>query len=256
MIFSGENFNNPWFQGFKCHVYDGLRLGWRRYPHNKVERYSRESDPPRRETPLFCAKVILAYEIKLYKFVKKIFLKHYFQQYRPFLIFLVKFFAVYGGLTFFYQLYLKQYDNILAFEVDVFTKNVAYQVQFLLDIFNYDCQLKMHESQASIKLILNGVYVSRVVEGCNALSVIVLFAAFVVAFSGKLLQSLGFLLIGGVLIHIMNVIRIAVLSAALLYYPDQEPLLHGVVFPLIIYGFVFILWVIWVNQYSNYARKG
>ncbi len=182
-------------------------------------------------------------------------MKTYFQLYRPFLVFLLKFFAVYGGLTFLYQSYLSQYDSILAFEVDAFTKSVAHQVQYVLRFFNYDCQLQLHESQASIKLIINGVYVSRVVEGCNALSVIILFAAFVVAFSGKWFRTIGFLLVGSVLIHLMNILRIAVLSVALLYYPDQEPLLHGVVFPLIIYGFVFGLWVIWVNQFSNYARK-
>lgn len=154
-----------------------------------------------------------------------------------------------------YQSYLNRYDNILAFEVDGFTKSVANQVQFVLRFFNYDCQLQLHESQSSIKLVLEGVYVSRVVEGCNALSVIILFAAFVVAFSGKWLKTIAFLLIGGFLIHMINVSRIAILSVALLYYPGQESLLHGVVFPLIIYGFVFGLWVIWVNQFSNYARK-
>lgn len=183
------------------------------------------------------------------------FLKTYFQLYRPFLVFLLKFFAVYGGLTFLYQSFLSQYDSILAFEVDAFTKSVAYQVQYVLSFLQYDCQLQLHESQASIKLIINGVYVSRVVEGCNALSVIILFAAFVVAFSGKWMRTIGFLLVGSVLIHLMNILRIAVLSLALLYYPGQESLLHGVVFPLIIYGFVFGLWVIWVNQFSNYARK-
>ena len=58
-----------------------------------------------------------------------------------------------------------------------------------------------------------------------------------------------------VLIHILNVLRIALLSLALYYHPDQEPVLHGVVFPLMIYGFVFGLWVIWVNKFSNYAGK-
>jgi exosortase family protein XrtF len=183
------------------------------------------------------------------------FLKTYFQIYRPFLVFLLKFFAVYGGFTFLYQFYLSQYDSILAFEVDAVTRSVAYQVQYVLNFLQYNCQLQPHESQASMKLIINGVYVLRVVEGCNALSVIILFTAFVVAFSGKWLTTICFLFVGSVLIHVMNILRIAVLSLALLYYPEQQTLLHGVIFPLIIYGFVFGSWVIWVNQFSNYARK-
>jgi exosortase family protein XrtF len=150
---------------------------------------------------------------------------------------------------------LSQYDSILAFEVDAFTQSVAYQVQYVLNLLQYNCQLQPHESQASMKLFINDVYVLRVVEGCNALSVIILFAAFVVAFSGKWLTTICFLFVGSVLIHMMNILRIAVLSLALLYYPEQQTLLHGVIFPLIIYGFVFGSWVIWVNQFSNYARK-
>jgi hypothetical protein len=30
--------------------------------------------------------------------------------------------------------------------------------------------------------------------------------------------------------------------------------LHGVLFPLFIYGVVFILWVIWVSKFSLYAK--
>jgi exosortase family protein XrtF len=182
-------------------------------------------------------------------------LKNYFQLYRPFFVFLLKFFGVYVGLTLIYEWYLSQFDNVLAFEVDGFTQSVARQVQWVLNALHYDCVLLLHEHQASVKLILNQVYVSRVVEGCNALSVMILFAAFVVAFSGKWLQTVGFIVVGTVLIHFLNVLRIALLSVALYYHPDQEPILHGVVFPLIIYGFVFGLWVIWVNKFSNYAGK-
>jgi exosortase family protein XrtF len=113
----------------------------------------------------------------------------------------------------------------------------------------------MHNDQASIKLFLNNVYVARVVEGCNALSVIILFAAFVVAFTGKLKHTILFIFGGSLLIHILNVLRIALLSIALLHYPEHEEFLHGVIFPLFIYGVVFGLWVIWVNKFSTYAQK-
>ena len=182
-------------------------------------------------------------------------MKKYFRQYRPFFIFLLRFFGVYAGLTFVYQLYLKQFEQPLAFEVDGFTQSVARQVQWLLRFLHYDCTLLLHEHQASIKLILNGAYVSRVVEGCNALSVIILFTAFVVAFSGKFKQTVGFILLGSLLIHVLNLVRIGLLSVALYYHPEHEPLLHGVVFPAFIYGVVFGLWVIWVNNFSKYARK-
>ncbi|HPJ11634.1 MAG TPA: exosortase family protein XrtF [Flavobacterium sp.] len=180
-------------------------------------------------------------------------MKTYFRQYRPFFIFLFRFFAVYAGLTLIYKLYLKQFDNLLVFEVDDFTAALANQVQWVLGLLNYKCSLMVHDNQASIKLFLEGQYVARIVEGCNALSVMILFAAFVVAFTGKWLRTLVFIVLGSAIIHLLNIVRIVLLSIALLNYPEQENLLHGVVFPLFIYGVVFGLWVVWVNKYSNYA---
>jgi exosortase/archaeosortase family protein len=103
------------------------------------------------------------------------------------------------------------------------------------------------------QIIYHNKYVSRIIEGCNALSVIILFIAFIIAFSGKLKNTIVFILLGSILIHVLNVGRIALLSIALYHFPQYQHLLHGVVFPLIIYGVVFLLWVIWVNKFSYHA---
>jgi len=60
---------------------------------------------------------------------------------------------------------------------------------------------------------------------------------------------------GSILIHLLNIGRIALLCVALYNFPQYEHLLHGVIFPLVIYGIVFLLWVIWVNKYSAYATE-
>ena len=182
-------------------------------------------------------------------------MQKYFKQYRPFFIFLLKFFSVYVGLTIIYQTYLNQFENPLLFQVDDFTQFVARQTQTTLQFFNFDSNIELNSNQAYVKLFIEHVYVARVVEGCNALSVIILFAAFVVAFAGKRLHTIIFIVLGSVLIHILNVFRIALLCIALLHYPKQEHLLHDIVFPLFIYGCVFGLWVIWVNKFSFHARK-
>lgn len=57
------------------------------------------------------------------------------------------------------------------------------------------------------------------------------------------------------LIHILNIGRIALLCVGLYHLPDYEHMMHGVIFPLAIYGVVFLLWVIWVNKYSSYAGE-
>lgn len=161
----------------------------------------------------------------------------------------------YAALTVLYRWYLRSFVHALTFEVDGITQLVAHQVQTLLDWMGYTSVLEPHSGQASVKVILEGHYVSRIVEGCNAVSVMILFVAFVIAFAGSFWRTLIFILLGCAFIHVLNISRIALLSVALLHYPDQEPLLHGVVFPLFIYGVVFGLWVIWVNTYSKYATK-
>ena len=186
--------------------------------------------------------------------LKIIALKKYFLQYRPFFIFLLKFFAVYGLLTICYQYYLNTHD-ILSFEPDGFTKFVSHQTEALLQVFNVNSYVKPHETQPSMKLIFNGKYVARIVEGCNAMSVMILFMAFVVAFKGKIKHTFLFILAGVFIIHILNVIRIALLASALYHYPQYEHLLHGVIFPLFIYGVVFALWVIWVQKFSTYGKN-
>ncbi len=177
----------------------------------------------------------------------------YFRQYRPFFIFLLKFFATYIILTIIYRSYLGSFDTV-NFEVDGMTQLVANHSDWFLDFF-YNADTVPHESQASIKLSLDGNYLARIVEGCNAISVMILFVAFVVAFKGTLKHTLLFIVAGIAIIHVLNITRIGLLTMALLHYPQHEHLLHGVVFPLFIYGVVFVLWIFWVNKYSAYAYK-
>lgn len=118
-----------------------------------------------------------------------------------------------------------------------------------------DAGMDKHPSQPSMRLFYHGKFVARIIEGCNAISVIILFAAFVVAFTGKLKHTVFYILGGSVLIHILNIGRIALLCILIYKFPAQENFLHGVLFPLIIYSVVFILWVIWVNKFSIHVRK-
>ncbi len=181
-------------------------------------------------------------------------MKNIFLQYKPFIVFLTKFLISYLILSLIYESYLNQF-NQKPQEVDGFTTFVATNTIDSLIFFNQNAVQKPNLLEPSIKLIYNNKYVARVVEGCNALSVIILFISFVIAFTGKLKHTLVFILLGSLTIHILNVARIALLCVLLYRFPEFEHLLHGVIFPLIIYGFVFLLWIIWVNKFSIYAEK-
>ncbi|MFC4817800.1 MULTISPECIES: exosortase family protein XrtF [unclassified Flavobacterium] len=175
---------------------------------------------------------------------------NYFQQYKPFLLFLGKFFLSYLLLTVVYWLYLASVDEV---KMDGVTKLVARQTEWVLKGIDAEASVVEDKPHNYAQIIYQGKYVARIVEGCNAISVIILFVAFIIAFSGRLKPTVLFLLGGSLLVYFLNIFRIVLLTVLVYHFPEQEHFLHGVIFPLIIYGVVFLLWLFWVNNYSAYA---
>jgi exosortase family protein XrtF len=178
-------------------------------------------------------------------------LKKYLLQFKPFLIFISTFFAAYILLTVVYKYYLNSFE---INDIDGITNIVGRNVHQLMHLFNCDINIFKSISNPYLEVWYNKRYTLRIVEGCNAVSVIILFISFVIAFSGKIKTTLAFILFGVLIIYVLNVIRIASLTILLFHFPEKEHILHGVLFPLIIYGLVFLLWIIWVNKFSKYAK--
>ncbi|WP_299777276.1 exosortase family protein XrtF [uncultured Formosa sp.] len=177
-----------------------------------------------------------------------------YQTYKHVIRFIVTFLAVYFIMSLSYKWYL-DFSKTSTSQPDYITYQVAKQSQDLLNVFGYESRIALSEGEQWVRLYLNETYIIRVIEGCNAVSVIILFMAFIVAFASTFKKTVLYLLAGGILIYLVNVLRIAFISVALYYYPESEHLIHGVVFPLIIYGMVFLLWVIWVNYFVKLKKK-
>lgn len=135
------------------------------------------------------------------------------------------------------------------------TNLVGKQSRALLESADYRAFIIPHPDESSLKLIINEKYVARIIEGCNSLSIIILFASFIIAFSGKPKTTFFYILSGSVLIYVTNLIRVVILAAGLYHYPWRKDILHTVIFPAIIYGMVFLLWVFWVNRFSNLKKQ-
>ncbi len=157
---------------------------------------------------------------------------------------------VYITLSVAYKLYLDASEGSKYYP-DYITNTVAHQTKDLLKIIGYKSEVIPHLEEPSMKLLVRGKYLARVIEGCNSISVIILFVSFVISFKGKLKTTFLFLLAGSVIIYVFNLLRIVILSLGLYHYPWRSELLHTVVFPAIIYGIVFLLWMLWVNRFSN-----
>lgn len=161
---------------------------------------------------------------------------------------------VYIGLSIVYKLYLNASVGSQYYP-DYVTNLVAYQSEALLNTVGYNTEVARHPDEPSMKLLVNGKYIAKIIEGCNAISVIILFISFIIAFSGKIKTTVLFLLTGSVLIYAVNLVRIVILSIGLYHYPSRSEILHTVIFPAIIYGMVFLLWMLWVNRFSNIGKN-
>lgn len=161
---------------------------------------------------------------------------------------------MYFVLTIAYKYYLDFSDGS-KFYPDYFTNLVAKQCELILQTVGYNAQVLPHPDELSMKLIINDKFVARVVEGCNSISVIILFVSFIIAFAGRFKLTFIYLLSGSVIIYVVNLIRIVILSVGLYNYPWRREELHTVIFPMIIYGMVFLLWMFWVNRYSKLYPK-
>ncbi len=169
--------------------------------------------------------------------------------------FLIKFFVTYFLLVGIYSIYLNQTQQ----KGDVFscapiTKTVAKHSQQFGEFFGYNVHIEQHESELSMKFFVNGNYIARVVEGCNAVSVIILFITFIIAFSGSIKSTILYGIFGTAFIYIVNIARVFILSMLMYKYPKYQDALHDLLFPAIIYGAVFLLWIIWVKRFS-YLKK-
>lgn len=172
------------------------------------------------------------------------------------ILFLAKFFVVYFVLTGCYSWYL----NSTQEKTDVFacspvTKMVTHHAETVTEWFGYDIYTDQNFQELSMMFMVNEKYVVKIVEGCTSVSVMILFLAFIVAFSGKIKHTIIFGLVGILLIYLTNIFRIVVLSIIIYHYPQYQEIMHSLFFPAIIYGMVFLLWVIWVNKFATINKK-
>ena len=169
--------------------------------------------------------------------------------------FLIKFFVTYALLVLIYNFYLDQTQQRGdAFSCSPITQTVAYHTQKLANLFGFQATVHQHENELSMKFYLGDHYSFRLVEGCNSISIIILFIAFIVAFSGSLPATILFGLVGIAVIYIMNVVRLLAISVLTKEYPEYDYFLHDLLFPAIIYGTVMVLWIVWVNRFSYLKR--
>lgn len=162
---------------------------------------------------------------------------------KPAVFILGRFLGIYLGLFFLYQAYLGHYS---ASGLDPVSRWVAAQVNALTNIFGYDAYTQHFPKWQTEYFYVNGTAATRMVEGCNAISVMILFTAFVLAFY-KGWRTWLFVLGGLGLIHVANILRIAGINIVFTHDAALGDRLHNYIFPAILYALVVLLWIIWMR---------
>lgn len=170
-------------------------------------------------------------------------------------LFLFRFLGTYSVLFLIYFVFLTitQKTNE-SFKCDPLTTNVAEQSTSILNKLDQNIQIEQDLYELSVNLLIDGEYVVGIIEGCNSMSIIILFIAFVIAFKGTLKNTLWFSLVGALSIYYVNILRIVILTYGMHHYPTYTWLFHDLVFPAIIYGYIFLLWIFWVNYLSDFKK--
>lgn len=171
---------------------------------------------------------------------------NFFNKYKPAIWFVLRFFGIYAVFTFSYSLFLKPFESY----PDTLTQWVAGQSRMLVNVTGLTAETLTVANENFVRFWINGIHVANVVEGCNSASVLILFATFVLAFKGPLKRTIIFLSVGLVSVYVVNLLRIGILAIGIYKFPQYTELLHQLVFPVIIYGYVFLLWMWWVNKFS------
>lgn len=168
------------------------------------------------------------------------------KDFKPILGILLRFVVIYIVLLLGYQFYLNQSVNG---GLDPFSRWTAEQVRLLQNALGYKTQFYDDIPNLQVYYYVVKEYTTRMVEGCNGISVMILFLAFVFAFykGGK---TFVFAAVGLVFLHIMNVLRIAALNIVVLEHKDYSTAFHDYVFPSVIYGSVVLLWLIWIKFFA------
>jgi len=166
------------------------------------------------------------------------------EEFRPALRFLLIFLAVYAGMSLAYQGYLHRSGT----QVDPMSCILGEHAALALRAVGYTALSEHSPGYQEERVLIDGIAKVKVIEGCNGLSVMILFLAFVLAFGPWSKRKGIFVAWGLVAIHAFNVIRVAVLALIIhhsdgSWYSVQKNLFTGSIYLLVL-----VLWILWTRQ--------
>lgn len=132
-----------------------------------------------------------------------------------------------------------------------FIGSIISSAEYILNLVGYKTFTSLQDRDLQVIGIdgSNGVWVG---SNCNAITLFSLFSVFIIAYPGYQKGKLWFIPLGILAIHILNIIRVIALALISFYLPPSYlKFNHTYTFTFIVYAFIFMLWMIWINKYSG-----
>ncbi len=167
-----------------------------------------------------------------------------------FLLFLIKAGLLYAICYFLYEFVVKVYTKIDQF----FIRKIINLCGLILECFGYKTFASKEVNDFQVFGIdgSNGVWIGG---PCNGITLMFLFAIFVVSYPGSIKNKLWYIPLGILIIHFINIVRIILLSVIALKAPQYLSFNHTYTFTFITYGIVFLLWMVWVNKFAEKTKN-
>lgn len=159
---------------------------------------------------------------------------------------LLRLLFLYIGWFLVYNLWLHPQETLDLFVVD----NSIFFSKKVLEAFGYQVF-----TGADRLIGIDGSGGLWIGDSCNGITLFAVFTGFILAFPGNPKHKLWFIPSGIISIHLLNVIRIIVLAILDLYSRAWTEFNHTYTFNLIIYGFIFYLWIIWISKFSPVSSQ-
>lgn len=174
------------------------------------------------------------------------------KKYQPILRFVSLFGLFYLIFILVYQGLIQHYTN-LDFLLNSHLANIS---GLLLDSLGFDTIPYITESEATIKLngsLGNGVWIG---DHCNGINLFALFSIFILAFPSKKHSTKALYILAGILVlHILNIIRVCLLTWIEKEYPEYLTFNHNYTFLISMYAVIFGMWYLYVLKFSGIILK-
>jgi exosortase family protein XrtF len=131
--------------------------------------------------------------------------------------------------------------------------NLVWSSSALLRLLGYQVIEQTFEGMRTMGIDgTNGVWIG---DPCNGLSVFAVFIIILACLPGSWKTKLWYIPVCLLIIHAVNIIRIAILAIIEFHSPASLDFNHTYTFQIFVYGIIFLMWMRWISRYSGIRTR-